>query len=649
MPEGEYVLAAEARLKDFISANVLVMNQNLLAFQKTVNSVAATTGKSFEQTNSAVTALKGGLETIGKIAVGFVGFQALKGQVTACFKAFAESEQTIIQLKNSLRNVGYTTEESYNKFERMAQVIAQTTTFTDEAARSAETYLVSIAGLNEEGVQRIMPVLADFATRFGMDMSQAAFLFSKALDGNTAALGRYGIQLKDIKDPVERFNELIKQGAVYQGEAGAEMDTVIGRYKNMRKAIDELQETFGSFFATLEAKLGLMSKISSSLQWWTAALQNFSLGKANLEPGEDAWGAWGESIGESIGAAKSGKGAKTANPYNPGAGPPGGGGPSEYMKSRLANEKRIKEEMDKYLDEMRSGKVEDFSNVPFMQEIDKEKKYWEDYYKNLEKLDREAMVDTWVASLEQRGKALKDQLDKEKELVKTAFTVAGTGMELYTTLFKAQSDRRIDSINKERDVQLAALDKSENARELAKRREDVRRSGDSISAKKLALAEITREEQLAAARQRINEDAIKKEKGIREQQRKFDMASAVIKGALASASAIANPPGPPLSLLTNLPATVAATAVQIAAIGSQRFARGTRYAPGGWSLVGEEGPEAMYLPRGSQIYTHNETKNMMGGNITVHLHGASITSRDVVDAIRQAKRNGELATYGINI
>jgi len=45
----------------------------------------------------------------------------------------------------------------------------------------------------------------------------------------------------------------------------------------------------------------------------------------------------------------------------------------------------------------------------------------------------------------------------------------------------------------------------------------------------------------------------------------------------------------------------------------QRFAVGTRNAPGGMALVGERGPEMISLPRGSQVLPAAQTANMMGG------------------------------------
>src|SRR5258707_6769382 len=42
--------------------------------------------------------------------------------------------------------------------------------------------------------------------------------------------------------------------------------------------------------------------------------------------------------------------------------------------------------------------------------------------------------------------------------------------------------------------------------------------------------------------------------------------------------------------------------------------------PGGWSWVGEQGPERMYVPRGASIFSHEQSMSMApSGSITLHL------------------------------
>jgi SLT domain-containing protein len=81
------------------------------------------------------------------------------------------------------------------------------------------------------------------------------------------------------------------------------------------------------------------------------------------------------------------------------------------------------------------------------------------------------------------------------------------------------------------------------------------------------------------------------------------------------------------------------------------YANGTNYAPGGFAMVGEQGPEAMYVPRGAQIIPHERLQSMRSArdgptivqNINV-LPGTSHQSRaqaagDMIRAARLAGRN----------
>ncbi|NYG47588.1 hypothetical protein GGD67_005069 [Bradyrhizobium sp. IAR9] len=54
-------------------------------------------------------------------------------------------------------------------------------------------------------------------------------------------------------------------------------------------------------------------------------------------------------------------------------------------------------------------------------------------------------------------------------------------------------------------------------------------------------------------------------------------------------------------------------------VGSQlfpKYAKGTNFAPGGPSIVGENGPELVNLPRGSQVIPNNVLRNGMGGGVS---------------------------------
>jgi tape measure domain-containing protein len=71
------------------------------------------------------------------------------------------------------------------------------------------------------------------------------------------------------------------------------------------------------------------------------------------------------------------------------------------------------------------------------------------------------------------------------------------------------------------------------------------------------------------------------------------------------------------------------------------FAVGTDFAPGGMALVGEQGPELVNLPRGSQVFTNGETRDMMRGakGLSVVVNNYSPQAIDPATSARLTKRS----------
>lgn len=96
----------------------------------------------------------------------------------------------------------------------------------------------------------------------------------------------------------------------------------------------------------------------------------------------------------------------------------------------------------------------------------------------------------------------------------------------------------------------------------------------------------------------------------------------------------------------NLPAIIQASAlgaIQLAVIASQKFAAGTRDAPGGLALVGERGPELVNLPKHSQVFNAGVTSTALrGGGQNVNLGGEfMVRGTDLVLVLERTQRKNE--------
>jgi SLT domain-containing protein len=72
------------------------------------------------------------------------------------------------------------------------------------------------------------------------------------------------------------------------------------------------------------------------------------------------------------------------------------------------------------------------------------------------------------------------------------------------------------------------------------------------------------------------------------------------------------------------------------------YAIGTGYSPEGWAMVGENGPELMNLPRGTQIKSNGATNNLLGNGLADVISGAVANAMIQVMGTNQSSSNGDL-------
>lgn len=248
----------------------------------------------------------------------------------------------------------------------------------------------------------------------------------------------------------------------------------------------------------------------------------------------------------------------------------------------------------------------------------------EEYAINVRALDDEIAANEIKAA--QQAADVKKKLDEEElarkqQLQQAAIDIAS---ETIAAIFEINANNR----QAELDDQLAKLNQQREA-ELSNR-------------------DLTEQQRAAIDKKYKQKEAQLKRKAWEDDQN-AKITQAVISGALAIVQAFAQlgPIGGAISAVV----IAATTAAQIAVMSSQKppqFAKGTKSAPGGWAVVGEEGEELVHLPQGAKVITHPETKQLLEGknlDSIITKYNLPSIKREFPEVRKVAVGNGRQAAY----
>ena len=156
---------------------------------------------------------------------------------------------------------------------------------------------------------------------------------------------------------------------------------------------------------------------------------------------------------------------------------------------------------------------------------------------------------------------------------------------------------------------------------------------------------------LARAMTSLGKTIVAASKADAEKKKKIMLGLAIADAATAAVSGIASAmdlpfPANLLAAAATAIEVVAMTAGQISSIKNSSFARGTMGFSGGGAIVGEQGPERVKLPTGSQVYTNSQTRQMINNSSSVTIP-VTITGNATPETVGMLK--DELGAFGRKI
>lgn len=192
-----------------------------------------------------------------KVGLAIAGAFAVDRLIRFAFEsvsAFREAEVNARKLQAAVSANGGLAAD----FERLVAQSAKLqgeTIFSDDAVQQAQTLALQY-GLNADAVERLLPLVADFASATGQDLTSALQGVLAGVSGQERALKQYGIVVDSAATKNENLASITEQlTAKFSGQAKVLRDTATGGAAALANTFDDLQERLGEQISPLLGKL----------------------------------------------------------------------------------------------------------------------------------------------------------------------------------------------------------------------------------------------------------------------------------------------------------------------------------------------------------------------------------------------------------
>jgi hypothetical protein len=487
-------------------------------------------------------------------------------------KEYQESVKMQLQLKTAL---GYTS----SALDDQAEALSQKLIMDGEEVKSVQIQLANYIK-NDEYVRKLTPAVLDLAAATGMDMAQAAKLVGKNIQDDSGELAKFKISIDGAKGSAERVDSVVKGLTASFGDQAEALAKSKDGFDRMAVSWNDFKEKIGGSNVIKMWADGASDLLRMWISGAEGILGNSKRIKATAQA--DAENATAKSIALAKEEATRLEEIKTEN-----------------AKKMLEIQKEHNKESydlsfqlaDAQIRNTKEGITQE--STLLLLEYNKQQQQYKDNKEALRLIDliyeQKQIAIIKKDNEEQKKTRLATQKEFQEQEMKNLEDLSQRSLQEWRD--RDHEKYLIDQENKKNQVELAK-DTVSNLETLAAKHKEF------VGLYKTAAIAMTL----------------------------FDTFKAAQAAFAGFTEAIPGPIGFALGLTAAAVATGAGIA-RVEAIRSQEFASGTSDARGGMALVGEFGPELVNMPRNSQVYTHNETRNMMGGT-TIQLVMPAGTSVD---------------------
>ena len=190
--------------------------------------------------------INGGIKDALGIGLGpLAAVTAAAGGLKLAIDEAFEGQENLSRFQTTLENLGKA--NLFEPLSKQAEKLANDLKFFGaDDTYVIFTSLLEYGKLTEQEIEKLTPLIIDFAVKQKISFEQASDEIIKGLQGSSKEIKKYGIDLGDASTTTERFSLLMDQlGPKVAGSASAFGETTQGRIASTREKLNDLAGTVG--------------------------------------------------------------------------------------------------------------------------------------------------------------------------------------------------------------------------------------------------------------------------------------------------------------------------------------------------------------------------------------------------------------------
>lgn len=181
------------------------------------------------------------MRSLGGYIAGAFSIAAIGSFVKSSMQAYQQQIEAEARLQSALSD----REDVMRRLAEDAGKLQNTSLFADDDIINAQAMFATM-GLGEDAIRSLLPLVADFAARYGKDLPTAADMVKSAIAGSGKTLKQYGFEIDGAAGSSKRLASIMGQlNDKVKGQAEAISKLDVSAVKRFNVAWNEFLEDFG--------------------------------------------------------------------------------------------------------------------------------------------------------------------------------------------------------------------------------------------------------------------------------------------------------------------------------------------------------------------------------------------------------------------